>query len=165
MAGSLKRFYHRWLFTLAALSIFAFCAIEFMIVSVPDFPYPESGTPVWEIQLWSEDSGYWSEVTWIILFGVFSFFLLLIGILSTEIKEYADLNQFRKYFFVFWLIGFGFMSFNYIGRYYWARGGWALSHAWFYLLTTWLGILLVAELFVYVEKLHRTLMRLRWKLA
>jgi MFS family permease len=161
----LANFYHNWFFVVAAISILAFGMIEFMIVSIPDFPYAHNGHPAWEIQLWSESSGWWSEVTWIILFVVFTFFLLVIGMLSSEIREYPDLDYFRKWFFRFWMLGFAFMSFNYMGYYWWARGGWNLTHAWFYLLTTWLGFYLMAEVFIYVEKLHKTLMRLKWRLS
>ena len=43
-------------------------------VSIPDFPYKEKA---WQVELWSDPSGWWSEITWIIGFGVFATLSLL----------------------------------------------------------------------------------------
>ncbi len=43
-------------------------------VSIPDFPYKEKA---WQVNLWGEPSGWWSEVTWIIAFGLFSSLVFL----------------------------------------------------------------------------------------
>ena len=161
----LANFYHNWFFVVAAISILAFGMIEFLIVSIPDFPL---NAYAWELQLWSESSGYWSEVTWLVLFVIFGIFLALISSLSSEIRRYPAIDQYRKLFFYVWMLSFGIMTVHFIGYYSITKGEtwvWSIAHGWFYLLTTYLGFLLVAETTAYVIKCHRDLERLVWRLS
>ena len=56
------------------VAIVFFCAMLTVYISIPDYPY--SAHP-WEIMLWGEQTQWWSEVTWIIFFGLSSIIALL----------------------------------------------------------------------------------------
>lgn len=59
-----------------------------LYVSPPDFPYSAKS---WGIGLWSEPSGWWSEITWILGFGVTVITTLLFWSWLKRLKPTIDL--------------------------------------------------------------------------
>ncbi len=59
-----------------------------LYVSVPDFPYKEKA---WQVNLWSDPSGWWSEITWVIAFGVFISFAVLFRSWFDSLRPSGDL--------------------------------------------------------------------------
>ncbi len=57
-------------------------------VSIPDFPYKERS---WQVNLWNDPSGWWSEMTWIIAFAVFVSVALLFRSWFLSLRPAADL--------------------------------------------------------------------------
>lgn len=72
--------------TIASLLIISM--IVALYVSVPDFPYHAES---WQLWLWSEPSGWWNEITWIIAFGTLASSALLFRSWFYRLKPTKDL--------------------------------------------------------------------------
>ncbi len=66
----------------------AFSLILAIYVSIPDFPSREKA---WQIELWNDPSGWWSELTWIIGFGAFASLSLLFRSWFFSLKPEAEI--------------------------------------------------------------------------
>ncbi len=59
-----------------------------LYVSIPDFPYSHKA---WQVNLWSDSSGWWSEMTWILAFGLFTSLAILFRSWFHSLKPGLDL--------------------------------------------------------------------------
>ena len=132
------------------LGIIGFCVIEGVYVSIPDFCYDAHP---WEIMLWGESSQWWSEVTWIGLFGVFSISLMYVVEWSRSFRN-PRIESYQKVFRIVFLLAFLSLLWNFSALHFhwdgWAnsllldRGGWL--HGVFYLGVALEGLWLFGEL-------------------
>jgi hypothetical protein len=143
------------------LAIIGFCLLITLYVSIPDYP---SKAYAWEIMLWGEQSQWWSEVTWIALFGIFSISLIFLFSWNSELDMPRNTAFYRKMFLgimtmigVLLLFSFSATFFHWDG---WTntfaldRGGWL--HGIFYLLTFLLGIVVFEEMLVLGDTVFHT---------
>ena len=136
-------------------------------VSVPDFPYAERP---WQIQLWNESSGWWSEVTWVIAFGLFATLTVLFRSWLNSLRPSHDLalrvRTFTAITAVSWLV-FVVEYLNYFkpawsGFYnYFMLDRTGTLHGIFYITTAHIGVL--AAIFG-LALVSRAVSLLRWKM-
>ena len=139
------------------LILSSLCLIVY--VSIPDFP--RTAKP-WELMLWGESSQWWSEVSWIILFDVFSISILFVWGFSDQLKERSidsTLYYVRVVFsivFLLLLFDFSILYFEWsgwMGTVVLDRGGWL--HGAFYLGVALEGMYLFSEALGLGCKIHR----------
>jgi hypothetical protein len=146
------------------VGIIGFCLLVTIYVSIPDFP---KGAYAWEIMLWGESSQWWSEVTWIVLFGVFATSTVFLASWNSELKLNSAISFYRGVFLgtmllvsILLAVSFSAIFFHWDG---WSqsivldRGGWL--HGIFYLLTSLLGIVVFEETLVFGETVFHTKLR------
>ena len=135
--------------------IFTFGLIVY--VSIPDFP--RAAHP-WEIMLWGESSQWWSEVSWILVFAVFSISLLFVLDWSGQVRN-VKVEGYQKVVRIAFLVVFLSILWNFSALYFhwdgWAemfildRGGYL--HGVFYLGVVLEGLWLFEELIGFVSKI------------
>jgi len=139
------------------LGIIGFCVVESIYVSIPDFCYD---APAWEIMSWGERTQWWSEMTWLILFGVFSVSLVFVLEWSKSLRD-KKVEPYLKFFRIAFLVAFLSLLWNFSALYFhwdgWAnsllldQGGWL--HGVFYLGVALEGLWLFGELLGLVSKI------------
>jgi hypothetical protein len=134
-----------------------FCLLLGIYVSIPDFPrdaYP------WEIMLWGESSQWWSEISWIFLFCIFTTSLIFILGWSKSFPN-PRIESYQKIFRIVILVAFLSLLWNFSAVYFrfdgWSeliildRGGYL--HGVFYLGVCIEGLWLFAESLAFVSKI------------
>lgn len=126
-------------------------------VSIPD--YPRSAYP-FEIMLWGESSQWWSEITWIGLFAVFSVSLLFLLEWNRSIKN-SRIDFYQRVARIVFLVAFLSLVWNFSAVYFsWSgftssiildRGGYL--HGVFYLGVALEGLWLFVESLAFVSKI------------
>jgi hypothetical protein len=139
------------------LGIIGFCVVEGVYVSVPDFCYDAHP---WEIMLWGESSQWWSEITWIGLFGVFSVSLVYVVDWSRSIRN-PRVEAYQRVCRIVFLAAFLSLVWNFSALFFhW--GGWVNSlfldrggylHGVFYLSVALEGLWLFEELIGLMSKI------------
>ena len=135
---------------LTIAGILIFCLVEGIYVSIPDFCY---SAPAWEIMLWGESTQWWSEMTWLLLFAVFSTSLVYTTEFSAQLKN-PRIESYLRTFRIIMLVVFLSLLWNFSALYFqwdgWAntlvldRGGYL--HGVFYLSVVLEGLWLFGEL-------------------
>lgn len=148
--------------SLGILAIIGFCLGISIYVSIPDYPYDAHP---WAIMLWGEKSQWWSEITWIALFGVFGILAILLLEWNCELRGDRSVSfvQSTSRFvlvlgFVTLTIHFTALHFEWHGWYATLvldRGGYL--HGLFYLWTFILGLFCFSELMFLVSGIVRAL--------
>jgi hypothetical protein len=137
--------------------IIIFCAGLILYVSIPDYPRE---APAWEIQLWGEGSQWWSEVSWILMFGASACTAIIFRSWSMDYERamtdvYAEWGGFV--IVCSWLA----LSLAFLGAYYDGFPGWrelvlldrgGILHGLFYLGTAHLMALSFIEVLRFTEK-------------
>jgi len=146
------------------VGIIGFCLLVTLYVSIPDFPHNAHG---WEIMLWGEQSQWWSEVTWILLFGVFAISLIFLASWNSELRISKSIAFYRGVFLGMMLLASALLVFSFSAIFFhwdgWSqtialdRGGWL--HGIFYLLTSLLGIVVFEEMLVFGETVFHSKVR------
>ena len=146
------------------VSIIGFCLLVTIYVSIPDFPH---NAYAWEIMLWGESSQWWSEVTWIVLFGVFAISLIFLASWNSELRLSRSIAFYRGAFLGTMLLVSILLAFSFSALFFhW--GGWSQTialdrngwlHGIFYLFTSLLGIVVFEETLVFGETVFHTKMR------
>ena len=139
------------------LGIIGFCVIEGVYVSIPDFCYDAHP---WEIMLWGESSQWWSEMSWLLLFGVFSIGLVFVSEWSKNFRN-KRVEAYQRAFRIIVLVAFLSLLWNFSALHFqwdgWAnsllldRGGWL--HGVFYLGVALEGLWLFGELLGLMSKI------------
>jgi len=139
------------------LGIIGFCVIEGVYVSIPDFCYDAHP---WEIMLWGESSQWWSEMSWLLLFGVFSIGLVFVSEWSKSFRN-KRVEAYQRAFRIIVLVAFLSLLWNFSALHFqwdgWAnsllldRGGWL--HGVFYLGVALEGLWLFGELIGLMSKI------------
>jgi hypothetical protein len=139
------------------LGIIGFCVIEGVYVSIPDFCYDAHP---WEIMLWGESSQWWSEMSWLLLFGVFSIGLVFVSEWSKNFRN-KRVEAYQRAFRIIVLVAFLSLLWNFSALYFqwdgWAntlaldRGGYL--HGVFYLGVALEGLWLFGELIGLMSKI------------
>lgn len=137
--------------------ILIFCLVEGVYVSIPDFCYD---APAWAIMLWGESTQWWSEMTWLLLFGVFSITLVYLTDFSKSFRN-AHIESYQRLFRIIMLVAFLSLLWNYSAIYFrfdgWAdllildSRGWL--HGIFYLGVALEGLWLFGELLAFMSKI------------
>jgi len=135
---------------LLVLGIIGFCIVEGVYVSIPDYCYD---APPWAIMLWGEQTQWWSEMTWLLLFGIFSISLIYVVEWSKGFKD-KRIEFYQRVFRIIVLVAFLSLLWNFSAVYWhwdgWSdfiildRGGWL--HGIFYLGVSIEGLWLFGEL-------------------
>lgn len=138
------------------VAIIGFCLIITLYVSIPDYP---SKAYAWELMLWGEQSQWWSEVTWVVLFGIFAISLIFLLSWNSELSLSRSTQVYRNLFLgimtlasILLLFSFSAIFFHWDGftkTIALDRGGWL--HGIFYLFTFLLGIVVFEEVLVFGE--------------
>ena len=146
------------------VGIVGFCLLVAIYVSIPDFP---RGAYAWEIMLWGEQSQWWSEVTWIVLFGVFAISLVFVASWNSELRISRSIAFYRGVFLGTMLLASALLMFSFSAIFFhW--GGWSQTialdksgwlHGVFYLVTSLLGIVVFEELLVFGETVFHIKLR------
>jgi len=139
------------------LGIIGFCVIEGVYVSIPDFCYDAHP---WEIMLWGESSQWWSEMSWLLLFGVFSIGLVFVSEWSKNFRN-KRVEAYQRAFRIIVLVAFLSLLWNFSALYFqwdgWTntlaldRGGYL--HGVFYLGVALEGLWLFGELIGLMSKI------------
>lgn len=142
---------------LAILGILFSSIILVVYVSIPDYP---RDARAWEIMLWGEKSQWWSEMSWILLFDVFSISIMYLASWSRRLPGNPRVDSSQRTFRMIWGISsvlliydFSILHFRWHGWYSTFAldsGGWL--HGTFYLWVTLLGVLLFGEGLAFVSK-------------
>jgi hypothetical protein len=138
------------------LGIVLFCVLLGIYVSIPD--YPRSAYP-WEIMLWGESSQWWSEVSWIMAFCIFSVSLVFIFDWSSGLRN-LRVESYQRVARIIFLVAFLSLVWNFSAVYFsWSglegtvildRGGYL--HGVFYLGVALQGLWLFEESIGLVSK-------------
>jgi len=139
------------------ISIIVFTISLAIFVSIPDYCY---NAPPWAIMLWGEASQWWSEITWLILFGIFSIALVFVLGWSNSIRD-KKVESYLRLFRIAFLVAFLSLLWNFSALYF-RWDGWANSllldrsgylHGVFYLGVALQGLWLFGELIGLVSKI------------
>jgi len=129
---------------LTIAGILIFCLVEGIYVSIPDFCY---SAPAWEIMLWGESTQWWSEMTWILAFGLFSVSLCFVSDWNRQLGGNPwVLRAVMVCVLILASLDFAILYFDWAGfteTVILDRGG--FLHGLFYLDTAILGLWLFAE--------------------
>lgn len=136
--------------TILILGIILFSLGLGIYVSIPD--YPRTAHP-WEIMSWGESSQWWSEITWILLFCVFSVSLVFVLGWGRFLRD-KRVESYQRYARIAFLVVFLSLVWNFSALYFqwdgWRntlaldRGGYL--HGVFYLSVALEGLFLFEEL-------------------
>ena len=139
------------------LGIIGFCVIEGVYVSIPDFCYDAHP---WEIMLWGESSQWWSEMSWLLLFGVFSIGLVFVSEWSKSFRN-KRVEAYQRAFRIIVLVAFLSLLWNFSAlHFHW--DGWTnlvlldsggYLHGIFYLGVALEGLWLFGELIGLMSKI------------
>ena len=139
------------------LGIIGFCVIEGVYVSIPDFCYDAHP---WEIMLWGESSQWWSEMSWLLLFGVFSIGLVFVSEWSKNFRN-KRVEAYQRAFRIIVLVAFLSLLWNFSALYF-QWDGWTNTlaldsggylHGIFYLGVALEGLWLFGELIGLMSKI------------
>ena len=146
--------------SLGILGIIGFCLGISIYVSIPDYPY--EAYP-WALMLWGEKSQWWSEITWVVLFGIFGVLSILLVEWNRELRRGLGLSFMQalsRFVFLIILIS---LSFHFSALYFEWHGWYStlvldkggFLHGLFYLWTFVLGLFCFSELTFLVSGIVR----------
>lgn len=138
--------------------IIVFCLLISVYVSIPDYP---RGAYPWEIMLWGERSQWWSEITWILLFGVFSVSLTYIIHWQRLLPPNPRVEAPQRLCRLIWGVSSVCLIWNFSAIHFAWRGWYSTLildsggylHGVFYLVVVLLGVLLFEELLAFVSRI------------
>jgi hypothetical protein len=163
--GAWMRFALKDLRGFLIIGIIGFCLMTTLYVSIPDFP---RNAYAWEIMLWGESSQWWSEVTWIVMFGVFATSTVFLASWNSELRLSRAIAFYRGVFLGTMLLASALLLFSFSAIFFhwdgWSqtialdKNGWL--HGIFYLFTSLLGIVVFEEVLVFGETVFHSRLRI-----
>ena len=147
-------------------AVVAFCLFISIYVSIPDYP---KSARAWEIMLWSDSSGWWSELCWILVFGISAVLTILFHSWNRDFKIPEREWSTERIFYVLWMLAFLSVTWNYSAIYFrwlsWHNtivvDATGYLHGLFYAWSLLTLVLAVGEGTAYLSKLHHHLIRRR----